>query len=630
MLKKLLLAFVAFAFALTAYAQVHNRQVLVEEFTNASCGPCAAQNPNFNALLNNNYDKITAIKYQVWWPGYDPMHEQNPSEVTTRVQYYGVGGVPNGFVDGKGIVNDCNYYDNAPACLTGAEIQSAYNNLTPVTMTMSHSYSANYDSVLVQVSVTSDSVLTGTLRLRIAVTEEEILFNEAPGSNGEKEFYQVMRKMLPNAAGTTTGDFAAGETKTYSFAWKIGYAYDLNQIAACAWLQNDATKEVWQSARSLPIGGIPSAGVAVPSVKTFACAPGTIPVFTLTNIGTAQLTTVTLRWRVGTGAWTDYMWTGDLASGESTQVELPDATITEPGTVNLEVQIVNSNNGIQTNLVSGTSSIQYKSLFDAATATPFEYPFQTTPFPPVGWTVENVGAHGWKLATNAGSNSSRSARCNFYDITVGTAYMTTPKLDLSQADGVSTLSFDHAYAYYNNTFFDSLRVELSNDCGTTWTTIFHDGKDGLSTAPPEAGNAGWIPTADEWTSNSFDISSFNGSPELLVRFVGESGYGNNLYVDNLNISTTVGVKELTLSTFTLQPNPASDFAQIRFGLEKPENIQLSVFNAQGTLVQTRQLGDLPTGEHAATIETNQLPSGVYRVVLQGKEGVANKQMVIVK
>jgi len=32
------------------------RMVLIEEATNASCGPCASQNPAFDILLNQNRD----------------------------------------------------------------------------------------------------------------------------------------------------------------------------------------------------------------------------------------------------------------------------------------------------------------------------------------------------------------------------------------------------------------------------------------------------------------------------------------------------------------------------------------------------------------------------------------------
>jgi hypothetical protein len=294
--------------------------------------------------------------------------------------------------------------------------------------------------------------------------------------------------------------------------------------------------------------------------------------------------------------------------------------------------VLGSNNGIQTNMVGAVSKIQYKTLFDAPTVLPFAHGFQSGSVPPPGWTVNNYvtssGTQGWKLATNAGSGSSRSTRCNFYDFANASVYLTTPKLDLSTANGLTTLSFDHAYAYYSATFFDSLRVEVSNDCGETWTTIFHDGKDGLATAPINI-NA-FTPTSSQWANNTIDISNFNGSAELLVRFVGESGFGNNLYVDNINVTALVGVKELELNTFSIRPNPTSDVAQIIFGLEKAESIHLSVFNAQGALVQSRNLGDLPSGEHVVNLEATNLTSGTYRIVLQGKEGVATAQWMIVK
>lgn len=76
------------------------RLVLVEEFTNASCPPCAAQNPTFNTLLANNTVKVVSIKYQTNWPGVDPMNAQTQAEVGPRVTYYGVTGVPYSPIDG--------------------------------------------------------------------------------------------------------------------------------------------------------------------------------------------------------------------------------------------------------------------------------------------------------------------------------------------------------------------------------------------------------------------------------------------------------------------------------------------------------------------------------------------------
>ena len=79
-----------------------------------------------------------------------------------------------------------------------------------------------------------------------------------------------------------------------------------------------------------------------------------------------------------------------------------------------------------------------------------------------------------------------------------------------------------------------------------------------------------------------------------------------------------------------RPEGRVDLAQVRFGLDKPESIQLSVFNAMGVLVQSQNLGDLASGEHTVSLESGNLPAGSYRVVLQGKEGVTNVQWMVVK
>ena len=75
------------------------RKVLIEHFTQASCGPCAAINPQLQPILERNKTKITKITHQVSWPGVDPMNKDNPGEVQDRVNYYGVTGVPDIFLD---------------------------------------------------------------------------------------------------------------------------------------------------------------------------------------------------------------------------------------------------------------------------------------------------------------------------------------------------------------------------------------------------------------------------------------------------------------------------------------------------------------------------------------------------
>ncbi|HMX38926.1 MAG TPA: Omp28-related outer membrane protein [Saprospiraceae bacterium] len=636
MLKNVLLPAVALLFALSLSAQgTHTRRVLVEEFTQASCGPCASQNPAFNEKLRDNKDIVSPIKYQTSWPGVDPMNAQNASEVATRVSYYGVSGVPNAFLNGVGVTNDCNAYPNAPACMSVAELMDASNKLTPVTMTIKHQVSADHDTVYVQVTVKSDDALSGTLRLRVAVTEDEINFSTPPGSNGELDFYQVMRKMLPDPAGTATNAFTAGETKTYSFAWALKNFYDINKINAVAWLQDDATKQVYQSERTEPVSQFLPLGVDIAKKFSFVCVAGTNGKFTMTNTANDTLTSAKLRFRVGTGAWKFYDWVGSLLPGKSEEVVITDVVYNTAGTTKLDVEPLESNNGIQTNLIGAITSISTRVLSGQANLLPLKHDFQSGAFVPSTWTLVNDGTNGWKLNSAGGAGgSTRSGLCNFYNISGGKEVaMTTNKIDLSQVNGDTKMDFDYAYAYYDDTYFDSLRIEISSDCGETWKTVFLDGKDGLATAPPFADpNVAWAPTAADWkAASSINLSELNGKSEALVRFVGLSGFGNNFYIDNINITTTTSVNTVPgLTAANIAPNPTASSSELRFSLEQPQSLSMMVYDMEGSLVQSLHLGNLPSGDHVAPLDATQLPSGSYRLVLQGKTGLTQMQWIVVK
>lgn len=223
------------------------RLVLIEHFTQASCPPCAALNPALNALLDQNLDKIVAIKYQTSWPGVDPMNAANPTDVQTRVTYYGVDGVPNSLLDG-------NVYDGSPSGVTQTMINSRHNVNPGVKVKVSYfvisNPSAPSDSMLVTAVVKAISAVPAGKVLHTVAIEREIEFSTAPGSNGEKKFESVMKKMFPSASGTTLPAIAAGDSLKYTFKMSLKRSngspvyYNLGQAAAVAFVQDNTTKEV--------------------------------------------------------------------------------------------------------------------------------------------------------------------------------------------------------------------------------------------------------------------------------------------------------------------------------------------------------------------------------------------------
>lgn len=223
------------------------RLVFIEEFTQASCPPCASYNPGFNALLSANTTKAISLKYQTSWPGVDPMNAQNPTEAANRVSYYGVSGVPDVYMDGVA----------KSTSTTQAMIDAEYAVASPFTIQLTHWFNSANDSIFINCEMTcTQNVTMTTPRVRIAMQEKTINFATAPGSNGEKDFYNIMRKMYPNANGTAlAATWMVGQKKTISFAAKIpSYIYKKSEIAVVAWIQDDGNKNVKQSAFSATAG----------------------------------------------------------------------------------------------------------------------------------------------------------------------------------------------------------------------------------------------------------------------------------------------------------------------------------------------------------------------------------------
>jgi hypothetical protein len=45
----------------------------------------------------------------------------------------------------------------------------------------------------------------------------------------------------------------------------------------------------------------------------------------------------------------------------------------------------------------------------------------------------------------------------------------------------------------------------------------------------------FVPDPGEWRTDTVDLSGFSGEPNVLIGFVNISGWGNNLYLDNVNV-----------------------------------------------------------------------------------------------
>ncbi len=235
-----------------AFINSFPRKPLIEEFTQASCWPCGMMNPAFDSLLYPNLHsaKITSIKYHTSWPGYDPMHDDNPQLSLDRVMYYDIPGVPMGLVDGVLIRDDCSSYPGSPACLTQSEIDSVAAIPSIFDIHVVNTPAGNNTNV--SVTVTAKTIIPITsFRLYTVIIEDSINYGYPPGSNGEEDFYQVARVMLPDS-GQALPTMTNNQTLTFNYSYPVLGIYAPSQLKTVAMIEDNNSHKVYQSTVESP------------------------------------------------------------------------------------------------------------------------------------------------------------------------------------------------------------------------------------------------------------------------------------------------------------------------------------------------------------------------------------------
>jgi PKD repeat protein len=169
----------------------------------------------------------------------------------------------------------------------------------------------------------------------------------------------------------------------------------------------------------------------------------------------------------------------------------------------------------------------------------------------------------------------------------------SPKVDISGAVQ-PVLYFDISYAPYSSAYSDSLIVEVSTDCGSTYAPLYAKQGTDLATAPNSTGV--YVPSgASAWRTDSIPLGSIGGD-FVQFRIVGVCGYGNNLYLDNIRIIDAGS----TPSTATFTHDPICEDEPFTFALATSDSTLDGNFtlNRQGSSLISTFLG---MGAHSSTL-----------------------------
>jgi hypothetical protein len=237
------------------------RVVLMERFTNVGCGPCAPASIREDQFISDHgVDDLAVIKYHMHWPDpNDPMHIMNAQPQLDRRNWYGVVDyVPFAIVDGLHHSDNDQVPGNYP--ITYSLYQKFYDTrralLSPFTVEVDGVLGATTGTVSVNVTAV-DTVPAGTLKVRLALYFNNVIYPSNPGSNGEDEFDFVFMDFIPdvNGLGLT---ISLGQTvnfiETFTIPTEIpagggdpAIPVERAQLGFVAFVQDETSKEVHQA-----------------------------------------------------------------------------------------------------------------------------------------------------------------------------------------------------------------------------------------------------------------------------------------------------------------------------------------------------------------------------------------------
>ena len=274
------------------------------------------------------------------------------------------------------------------------------------------------------------------------------------------------------------------------------------------------------------------------SPATSQCDLFVTPSIEIQNFGNNAITSATIQVLINGNVAETKTFTGTLNPGDVTTMTFSQQLRAE-GTTVFAFNVTQVNGATDYNTFNNSASVT--TSITLPVSVPFTQDFSTQP---ANWVIQNPDQliH-WALKTAPFADASNKAMyVDMYDYTDHNGELDmifSPPFDLT-ATSVAYLSFNEAYARYDNTSTDGLRVIVIPGCTTditSGTEVYNKSGSALATASNTS--LSFTPKSEnDWRTEIIDLKAFIGS-RIRLAFVSVNGYGNNIYLDNVSVVTDV-------------------------------------------------------------------------------------------
>ncbi|MCC7301578.1 MAG: T9SS type A sorting domain-containing protein [Bacteroidia bacterium] len=249
---------------------------------------------------------------------------------------------------------------------------------------------------------------------------------------------------------------------------------------------------------------------------------------------------------------------------------------------------------------------------------------------PSDWAVYNLGGDAvtWTITNTASWFGGSSVRyVNSSGLTGQVDELISPSVNMTSINSPK-LYYYVSYAQRDANSDDKLRILVSIDCGEMWTQRSSKSGSILKTVNPQT--ASFIPTqASQWRLETVSLAAYQSAAKLKVKFEFTSDGGNNIYVDHINMTGTLGMENTGADPFGMNvfPNPVEGFSQLLFTTDGPETIRISLNDVMGREVKEILKGEF-SGETQLAFHSGDLAPGIYLLTLEHNGNTYVKKLVI--
>ena len=307
-----------------------------------------------------------------------------------------------------------------------------------------------------------------------------------------------------------------------------------------------------------------------------SCGGSITPMLEIQNLGTTTLTSAKIELKKnGAVAETKDFVLNLMPEGITMASFSPIIQASGSATYEFEVLLINNSSDQRptNNKLSISSSVPLSGSL------PISEVFNTIPS---NWNRYNPDNKiTWELISTSGHGNTMYVNSYNYENEGAIDRLITPIFDLSAAP-VAFLKFDRAHASYGSTNQERLRILVTTVCdfNTPSTEIFNLAGTALATAPQTTSN--FIPTSSQWETVSLSLDQFIGN-KIQIAFEVTNGWGNNVYLDNVVVSTDELIDLALLSVES--PGPVtcvtSPTPQVR--LKNLGSVAITSFTIQATI-----------------------------------------------